>query len=105
VWLPVTRLPVRESVPFVFPVVLYLLFDGHARIGSSGESVDVGAPQLGAGVRTFLRRIRRVPWADSEVCQVGDLGDPYTLAGFALGVVGRGPRPLPPAGRPVTPLT
>lgn len=38
-WLPASRLPAREWAPYVFPVVLYLLFDGHTRIGASWSTL------------------------------------------------------------------
>ena len=61
----------------------------------SGEPVpvDVGEPQLRAGVRAFLADDHPHPGRPAgQVEQAGELGDPGAVADLAVGVVGRCPR-------------
>lgn len=64
------------------------------------ESVGVGEAELRAGVGAFLAQDQ--PGAlrlGGQVDHAGDLGDPCSVAGFAVGVVGRRPRAGGDAGQ------
>lgn len=59
------------------------------------EPVDVGEPQLGAGVWAFFSYHQPHPGRPAgKVDQVGDFGDPRPVADLTVGVVGGGPHLL-----------
>ena len=62
--------------------------------GSESVPVDVGEPQLRAGVGAFLADDHPHPFRPAaQVQQAGQLGDPRAVADLAAAVVSRGPRP------------